>query len=436
MPEEPESHQRTKPRFAANLLGYLLDRLSTLYVEPPHRTVGEEETWDRIMWSYGVGLDALIDDAMQAIRLTGTALAYIQPSFGDGPQDAEMLAEAMEDGGDPDGLGVHLIPMHQWVQLGWPGDARHIAAVAILVDELHSRTDASDTAPKVMVHHYWDSEWFAVLHDWTPVREVRHGIGMPPVAPLKGTLSPLYSYGRPLGGDDIVTNFRSINSCDEEILHTSRLQRGQLVVVGEPQAGVFIAPDVPLYVEAQGDATFINNGASVSSMVEGETMALERIAVSNGMPMSVFRGDSASRTDRVDIGDDRARQEKVWQANEFALHRVASAVWRDWTGQVLPYDVKVTYPVRQPPLTHDEILAEVKLQLSEGLISRTEAIRRLDPDKSPQEIEDMLREADEDMPARMRWHTLIAGHAQDLEAVEANTPGEPVTQDQEPQDAP
>jgi len=428
MPNEPLWHREIKPLFAPNILGQALAQLSYLYSEDPIRESPDADRWEEILWDFGPGLSAILADADPRIRLTGAALAYVLPAFGDMATRIDTL-HGVADDATPIGVDVVVLDSSRYVAIPSPYDVRQVEAVAIHVATREIQRQREPNGPTwaqaTEVVHYWDREWYATLHDWQIVSLHRHNYGRPPVALLKNTLSPLSLTGDPLGGADLLRNLRSLNALYEEYLHTSRLQRGQPVIIGEAK-NLQLGPDCAVEESEPGDFSIVANQANLSGMRDAIQVALDSLAIAWGLPRRSMSLDDRSSpspaqlvADRSELREDERIRSRLARTWERGIHAAASAVWGAWTGETLDPSVEVEYPPGMSPRTHAERLAEAEFLLSHGLASRWRVAQILNPSASDMELAQLLAEADEDLEERTRRMERIAGHAMENLQVEA-----------------
>lgn len=426
MPHETRDHQDTKPRFAPNFLGDALEKLSYLYAADPVREVTRRthaKVWDRILWSHRHTLTGSLAYYDPLIRLTGTCLALAIPCFG---LDAQDLAAALnEQRTDAEAVDVCVFTPDRWVALAHPADGRQVGAVAVHWETVRTVERDERGQPigrkDVEVHHYWDDERWAVLHDWRPVEAVDHDMGQAPATTLKNTLSPMSIYGRRMGGRDLVTNVKTVNGLFEEILHTARLQRGQWVL-GQGKKNLVLGPDVAYECDDVNQVKCVANQANVDAMLGALKHALDALEIGLGLPRGTFRlGDTASRTasqllaDDFQLAKDRRKRSVVALDWERGIHRAAAAVWRTWGGEDLELPRRVTHMQVPPPLTHDEAMAKAEFMLDRGLRDERDTARMLEPHLTDDELEAMVERGQQALLERARMQATVAGHARDVD---------------------
>lgn len=452
MPHEDDDSWRVRPKFVPNILAHALGELSRLWAECPTRSVESEtqrpadaesepgETaedaaegrWRDVLWTYGTGLDGTMREAQPLARLLGAMHVLVQytPSLS-APRDPAAVLAGVEPELDEDEArpGLELVPIlpDRTVVLPHDHDPRHALAVMYLARQYIRTGDGvtGSTTRTVTVWHYWDAEHWAVLEDdgtstgslravpqenpdtgemieWHP-----HPYGRIPVVPLRWHTPSDRYWPAPLGGADLLENLRAVASLWSQYLWTAMLQRGQPAADEDVQGNGGLAPDS--IIVAPG-FRIVPNAADLTGMRDALQTTLGILSRTLGLPSRSLRLDDSGgqsgvgiAMDRAELEDDRQASEVVGKGWERSIHRIGSRVWAPHTGERLPPRVETEFAPFSIPLTADQRVARVTLELDRGLMSRLEAKLELHPGMAVERAEELLAAVDdEQQEARQR----------------------------------
>lgn len=115
-----------------------------------------------------------------------------------------------------------------------------------------------------------------------------------------------------------------------------------------------------------------------------------------------FQSGISKMIDEMDTSEDRAVQVDFFSAAEAQLWELVfqhmHPVWKaeklietqaDWKSSAY---VKVTFPDQLPPLRRGEVIVEVTNELAAGLTTKERAIKRLNPDMTEAEVDELMQE--------------------------------------------
>lgn len=413
MPDERASHQKSKPRFAPNLLGAALEELSRLYAHDPVRQSESSEAWDALLWSWRDTLTGTLAYYDPMIRLCGSMLAVVMPGF-EGP--TSFLDAVAGQRQKCDGVDVWMLAPDRWTAIPHPADPRHVGAAIVhwstTVRAVTVDNSGETVSRNVETFYYFDETYLATIEDRQIVHIEEHGLGEIPVVVAKNTLNPLEFFGRPFGGADLMRNAKSLNSLFEEIGHTSRLQRGQPVLAGDKQ--LVLGPDVAVNVEDVNQFTIVPNQANIAGMIQATEFLVALFAIGIGVPPATFRVESGTvRADNGVLERDRRTRTRLFRALELAIHRKAAAVAKTWNDVELA-PVTIDYPLPPPTLTAGEALAKAAFEFENGIRDEHDTARLLNPHLREPELQDMVERGGEAWKTRSEMKVAIAGHAADL----------------------
>lgn len=414
MPAEPEHHASKRPKFAPNILGQALRALDTLYSEEPHRSLDDEaaQEWaDDKLWSFGIGLSVAMERADTLTTLLGTTILY--PAYKTAPDGARTLRHAIVNGessvvgGDDDGIEVLCLPRYQFELLGNEMDPRHVEAAVICIGS--TSKDTNGVSAKVEIHHYWDRDCFALLHDFVPqpIGEdgstiQLHGLPDHPITTCRNDESKLSTYAEGFGGEDLKKNVLAVGSMWREYSWTAKLQRGQPWVVGK-NTNMVLAPDAFWQLEQGGLSGIHPGNANLDGMLDATNTMLDVWSRSIGLPSRTFAmreqvgamSGVAMAIDRAEITDHRNRRQKLTRAWERSITRKAAWLYGAVRGVEIPIRLDVTYRPLPTILTFDEKRQRLEFQADREWISPADALREMYPDISDHEIEERLERAKE-----------------------------------------
>lgn len=418
MPEETADHYAKKPRFAANLLSAVLDKLSGLYDSTPHRSSDSAERWRDILWR---DLDIALAAQDRELQICGTSACVLIPSTDDGPRNPrEWTSESVR-------LTPYFLPSSRFVALSGLDDPNRPRAVLC-----HWRTARQEGKQGITrnteIFYYFDDLHVAILHDDEVTWSAEHGYGTVPVAILKNSEGHGI-YGKPIGGPDLIDNCDAINAYFREVVHTARLQRGQPYVKGTINNGT-LGPDTAIEVDANGDFGIVSNAADLAGMVDVLEKMLAAMAVSLGAPRGTLQlsDDLDLQSDAAELSRYRRNRSRLAQRWEHEIHRVARHVWRSLTNEELAPLISVEHTEQPPPQSVDEMLAIAEFALTRGLRSEMATARSLFPYMTDQALEAMVSEGLEAQARRAAMQATIAGHARD---VDGSVPAELPTSENE-----
>lgn len=423
MPAEPESHNKTKPRFAPNLLGFALSQLSYLYDEEPKREMEtpEEQEWaQRALWEYGDGLDAVLAFGDTATRLGGLALAHVcyRPA-----RDAALVQrrailedEPLERDPNTDGVELIIYERDRFCVVTDELDPRRPVAVLVQVTQRDERDSATQAVSHVQRMHFWSREHFATLERtgsgsdgaWKLVGSpYEHSIGALPFVVMRNALgsSELEPRLATWGGEDLVDNICATNSVWTEYFHTARLQRGQPWSRGDLKTNT-LAPDAIIQMPPDGDFGIAGNQANLTGMRETIETGLGFLSKTLGLPArSLTLNDSGAQSgvaitlSRAELADDRRSREKLARTWEREAHHLAALVYNAWTDEARRGDlVRVEYTEPTVEMSASEKREQLKFELDYGLIGKRDAIRRLYPAMSDEDVDERLQRVVEELP--------------------------------------
>lgn len=433
MPAEPERHARDRPKFAPNILGQALRALNTLYSEEPHRTIedeGAQEWAGKKLWGFGLGLSVAMERADVLTNLLGTSILY--PAYKPGPDAARGLREALLAGGgdvaagEDDGVEVLCLPRYHFELLANEFDPRHVEAVVIHMG--HTKKKVQGNSNTVAVHHYWDRDHVAVLHNFEPqpLNEdgdtiVPHGLTDHPIVACRNDESTLATYSAGWGGKDLRANLLAIGSQLREYGWTAKLQRGQPYTVGVNK-NMVLAPDAFWQIELGGTAGILSNNANLQGMLDSAMAHLSMWAQGQGLPSRTFAlqeqragmSGVAIALDRAEITDHRNRRQKLTRAWERAITRKSAALYGA-VRSAAPHAIVMDVVYRPLPtiVTFEEKTQRLEFLAERGWLAPTDAMRELYPDISDAEIDARLERAEE-------YHAAQREHARSAAEEDAN----------------
>jgi hypothetical protein len=414
MPDEDDDHKLRRPRFGNKLLTALLDKLSYLYSRDPVRAAPKAGVWKDVLWDWGIGLSAILQEADRETRLADTTLAVIKSGYSErlGPieyyEDGEIVGRETQT---PDGIDVRLYTRDRWAALVHPLDHRQLAAVLIdwrpYVVELEN-----GKCTVIREFLYLDAAQWAIIRDGVVVDSDFHEAGVVPAVTLPNTLSNDIYGRRGVTGPDSVVDLQTMAKYSEQCVHVGILQRGDLCMTTGTEGAQ--GPDCKWTSPDVGGVWYANNNGNIPHMLQELQSMVDIWCLGNGMPEGSFvvTGDTQSRTvdvvvaENIDLSQDRVRRERV--ARKWERDMKAE------TGQSLNPDVKVLYMQMPEPLTHEQRMAQADWLMERGLVARADGLREAKPHLTDTEIADMLKRADEDLPGRVREQVAIAGHANEV----------------------
>ena len=429
-PHEPWWHAdpRYRGRFAPNLLGMALKQLSYLYDEEPARTmdVGSEEDWaDSRLWGFGNGLSVAMSSADTLARLHGVCLLY--PVFKPTPDAARTLRAMVQDGqplddvvgrdvgaiGDQAGVEFVALPREHFEVLPNALDRRHAEAVVLWM----GTRDVQDAGPdgsnvegtkSVHVHHYWDREYFAVLHDFDPValnkegeKIVPHGMADHPLVTVRNTLDGVTFFGDPMGGHDLWENMLQVGALWREYGWAARLSRGQPYVIGKLEGFDGMAPDTVWQIGTPdgGGATGagILQPANLNTLRQACLDHMEILAQTLNLPSRAFRlNERASMSgvaialDRAELDDDRRTRIKLARGWERSVHRKAAMLWNAAKAATINGGMDVMFRPLPQMVTFEERLKRLQFLYANGLVSDEDVIKEMYPDLTQTQVDERL----------------------------------------------
>lgn len=424
MPDESPAAYQSRCKIAPPLLWHVIDALSFLYNQPPERTSsdGMDEEWDERLWSFGPGLDPVLQYALELVKLCGQAV--LVPRYQD-PAEDPLLGRTTQPGAR-DGISWRVYHPGECLAVTDPLDADSLDALAVVVGEHELEGGA-----KADLLSWWDREVWGLVaaprHGgrWRPVPsasrggELRewhpHGLGLVPAWPARKRVFGARAgwWALPPHGDDLLPSIGAVLSHASQYLWTAGLQRGQWVVTGTsrvPQAA--LSPVTILHFEEPGaSAACIGNAANLAGMREALDTSLAFIAKCLGIPSRAIRLEDiqaqsgvAIAMDRSELSDERTNDAVVWRATELALHRLAALVLdteRQGRGlapvRLDPASVWIDYPPLENPPSAAEVESRVRLELEHHLVDRVAALLTLHPGLDPDVAAGMVQAADADM---------------------------------------
>lgn len=415
---ESDQHWLEKPRYAPNLVGAAVRKLSYLYNIEPNRTMlaGEtEQKWaSEKIWNFDCGLSAVLDEAMDSVRLTAMSMAY---GFYVPDQTVSTFATSwrnVETNSDEDGIAFLEVTRDHFVHLADRDDARKVDSILVFVQTQIRDSGRDDKTHAVEVFHYWDDQFFAVLEHRTSSGAVsgswqimlldgqefaEHGYGVAPFVPLttKVTSTRIPNWG--LGGRDLIPNAEALSRLWTEMIHSALLSRGQPWVKGEVEGPLFLAPDGWLHLagDANSAAGILTPGANLNGILSVLVAAMDAFALSLGVPSDTFKlsrrevqSGIAILAERAELQDDRKKISRAALKWERDLHRLAAKIYNASRGTTFIGKVDVQFREAAPVLTSEQNLAKATALFDRGLADDEDIIREVNPDLSEKVILDKV----------------------------------------------
>jgi hypothetical protein len=190
----------------------------------------------------------------------------------------------------------------------------------------------------------WDAETWQII---TGARGVAgrvdvesarpHGFGCLPFIRVCGVVGVRGEETTPFGGDDLLTNLKSIGRELREFYATVPLQRGQ--PFGSGLITKTLAPDAVIeYEQGAGNFGIAANNANLSGMAEAIQLQLDIFAKTMGLPTETFRvrgqvpSGIAILAAKLEMIEDRSMREVIFRAAEMEAHHKAAILWNAHEG--------------------------------------------------------------------------------------------------------
>jgi hypothetical protein len=425
---ETTGHWKNKQRMAVNLASFITDRLAAMYSAEPVRRVGTtagsvpvdtegnpvdfSDWFSTRLWERGVyGHNPVCRDINRWVIYHGAVA--VEPRYVRGKLE-----------GDPGYVEPIYYRRHEFEVLPAAGDQRRAEAVALIIQTQTVQMSRSQAQQQRVTCHYWDAQYFARLVDWMPdTSEVNpddprwdaagyleHGLGEIPIDFIRLD-RPQTQFYPEIPGIAMMSQCKTVNKEITELLHTISTQTGQPWCKGTPKSA-FMGSDVLFEMPADQDHEFgiLASQANLPGMIEGLQWAMDIMSVSLGMAPGSMRmdpresqsgvaleveGDEAERMRNAAVSTYRQFEESFFR-HSLQMYQAGSMV-DDLPFPLDTLSLSVSFKEPESKLGRQNLMAEVKMQLDLGLISKREAKRRLEPTLSEEEVDAQIAEAEDEV---------------------------------------
>jgi hypothetical protein len=424
-PYEGAAEFASRGKFVVNILGLIVKVLNFLYDVPPGRVLKNEQEradWERILWKFSYGLDATNAAALGYAKLLGSCIAY--PCY---LPYSEYQPDDPTGDGSEDGVVYNLTTPDRACVVTSPYDPSVAWAVAIQLGKIENILPDGGVQRGTLFNVWTRSHSGHMLAlengGWInlPTKGVdkrvlelhEHGLKIFPVLALRREIDPARTdfWGAGIGGDDLMESLSALYTAWSAYVWCSELQRGQPYSSGGKVTGA-LSPVVVVETEPGSTFGIVPNGANLAGQKECLLACLEALGKTLGLPSRTFRLDDTSAQsglaialDRGELEDERRSDEKTWEVHEKLMHKLAAEIYKagrqllNLSPVQLSALLAMEYKAHVVPLTSADVREGVRLQRSEGSMSRLEMKMQLQPNLDLSQAEKLLVLADAEAAA-------------------------------------